>query len=271
MDDATSTRALADVDTVRVGGAWLARLDIEQTARLMLDLSHGPARAAGPWYFTSANGEVLARRYLESDFAPLVDAADLVSADGQPLVFASRFLSSARLPERVASTDLYPAVARMAEREGVSFYLLGASEAVNRAAGEATMRDYPRLDLRGAAHGFLSGAALERKLDEINALAPHILWLAMGVPLEQQFVSRHAHRLSNVRIIKTAGGLFDFVSGAKARAPLWMQRAGLEWAYRLFLEPRRLLRRYLTTNPVALYLLLTKTGQPRGSGLKTPI
>ncbi len=69
----------------------------------------------------------------------------------------------------------------------------------------------------------------------------------------------HAHRLKNVKMIKTSGGLFDFVAGAKRRAPAWMQTAGLEWAFRLAIEPKRLFKRYLTTNPVAAYLLLTQT------------
>jgi len=86
-----------------------------------------------------------------------------------------------------------------------------------------------------------------------------ILWIAFGVPLEQEFVRRHAHRLPNVKMIKTSGGLFDFVAGVKKRAPPWMRKAGLEWAFRLGLEPRRLLRRYLTTNPIAFVLLVTRT------------
>jgi exopolysaccharide biosynthesis WecB/TagA/CpsF family protein len=247
------------VQTTFVGGASVALLDLQGTARLMLELAKAPARDEGPYYMTSVNGEVLARRVLEAGFAPLVDCADLVNADGKPMVVASRFLSKAPLPERVATTDLYPLVARMAQEAGASFYLFGASEEVNRATYEATKRMAPRLNIVGRSHGFLQGAELEAKLDEVNALAPDILWLAMGVPLEQQFVRDHARRLKNVKMIKTSGGLFDFVAGAKRRAPQWMQEAGLEWAFRLGLEPRRLLTRYLTTNPVAAYLLLTQT------------
>jgi exopolysaccharide biosynthesis WecB/TagA/CpsF family protein len=242
-----------------VGGAAVARLNIEETARLMLDLAQRPAREEGPYYLTSVNGEVLARRFFDKDFAALVDSADSISADGQPLVAASRLFSRKPLPERVATTDLYPTVARMAQETGASFYLLGASEEVNRATYENTLRLAPRVNIVGRSHGFLKGAALEAKLDEINALEPDILWLAMGVPLEQQFVRDHAHRLKNVKMIKTSGGLFDFIAGVKKRAPQWMQDAGLEWAFRLGLEPKRLLKRYLTTNPVAAYLLLTQT------------
>jgi N-acetylglucosaminyldiphosphoundecaprenol N-acetyl-beta-D-mannosaminyltransferase len=250
---------IVGVETTCVGGAQVARLDVDETARLMCDLARAPARPEGPFYLTSVNGEVLARRAMDTAFAALVDSADLISADGQPLVVASRFMAKRPLPERVATTDLYPAVARMAQETGASFYLLGASEDVNRATYDATKRDYPRLAIRGRSHGYLKGPALEAKLDEINALAPDILWLAMGVPLEQRFVADHARRIPNVKMIKTSGGLFDFVAGAKRRAPQWMQDAGLEWAFRLWLEPRRLLKRYLTTNPIAAFLLLTRT------------
>lgn len=226
----------------------------------MLDLARAPAREDGPYYLTSVNGEVLARRFFDREFAKLIDCADSIAADGQPLVVASKLFAQKKpLPERVATTDLYPLVARLAQDTGASFYLLGASEEVNRGAYEATKRMAPRLNIVGRSHGFLKGAALEEKLDEINALAPDILWLAMGVPLEQQFVRDHAHRLKNVKMIKTSGGLFDFVAGAKKRAPSWMQVLGLEWAFRLMLEPRRLLKRYLTTNPIAAYLLMTQT------------
>lgn len=247
------------VETTFVGGSRVARLGLEATARMMIDLARKPARPAGPYYLTSVNGEVLARRFFDKGFAELIDSADSISADGQPLVAASRIFSRGPLPERVATTDLYPIVARMAEESGARFYLLGASEEVNRATYENTLRIAPALNIVGRSHGFLKGAALEAKLDEINALAPDILWLAMGVPLEQQFIRDHAHRLKNVKMIKTSGGLFDFVAGAKKRAPRWMQEFGLEWAFRLSLEPKRLLKRYLTTNPVAAYLLLTKT------------
>lgn len=253
-----------NIETVTVGGARVARLGLEDTARLMIEAARAPARAAvpsatGPLFLTSVNGEVLARRSADREFAAVVDGADLINADGQPLVVASRLFSRKSLPERVATTDLYPIVARHAEREGVSFYLLGADEEVNRATYEATKRRFPGLDIRGRSHGFLKGEALERKLDEIDALAPDILWLAMGVPLEQEFVRLWRHRLHNVKMIKTSGGLFDFMAGVKRRAPEWMQKVGLEWAFRLRLEPRRLFLRYATTNPIALLLLLRHT------------
>lgn len=259
MPAQNSTEILAHVERRTIGGASIARLDLRQTARLMIDLAQAAPRGRAPLYLSSANGEVLARRHFDRRFAELIERSDLLSADGQAMIFASNLMTRCPLPERVATTDLYPIVASMAQDEGVSFYLFGATEEVNRATFDATRRQFPRLDLRGRSHGYLKGDALEAKLVEINELAPDIMWLSLGVPLEQEFVVRHAHLLPNVKMIKTSGGLFDFISGAKKRAPHWVQKAGLEWAYRFGLEPRRLARRYAATNPVALYLLLTQT------------
>ncbi len=104
-----------------------------------------------------------------------------------------------------------------------------------------------------------SGEPLRVKVDEINALAPDYLWVALDVPYEQAFVEQYTSWLSNVGVFKTAGGLFDFLSGSRARAPNWMQATGFEWAWRIWLEPRRLFWRYLTTNPRALYLLFNRS------------
>ncbi|WP_363349856.1 WecB/TagA/CpsF family glycosyltransferase [Methylocystis echinoides] len=188
---------LDDIETTLVGGAAVARLDLMQTARLMLDLAQAPARPEGPYYFTSVNGEVLARRVFDKEFARLIDNADSIAADGQPLVSASHLFSRNPLPERVATTDLYPVVALLAQQTGASFYLLGGSEEANRAAFEATRRAAPDLKILGRSHGFLEGRRLAEKVDEINALAPDMLWLAMGVPLEQHFVRDYAPRLKN--------------------------------------------------------------------------
>jgi exopolysaccharide biosynthesis WecB/TagA/CpsF family protein len=136
--------------------------------------------------------------------------------------------------------------------------MLGASEAENAAAVDNVRKLYPDLKIVGSSHGYLRGDALKAKVEEINALAPDYLWVALGVPYEQAFVEEFTPHLTNVGLIKTAGGLFNFLSGSRTRAPKWMQAIGLEWAWRTLLEPRRLFWRYLTTNPRALYLLFTR-------------
>jgi exopolysaccharide biosynthesis WecB/TagA/CpsF family protein len=251
--------ATATVPRITLGGLRLAVLDIEQTANFMIEMAFPQRRVGRPLYLTSANGEVLARCSTEPMTERLFRGADLINADGQPLVTASRFKSKTPLPERVATTDLFDVVARKAASAGLTFYMLGADKAENAIAVARVREQHPTLKIVGHCHGYLRGEALRAKVDEINALAPDYLWVALGVPYEQAFVEEFTPRLSKVGIIKTSGGLFNFLSGSRARAPKWMQAIGLEWAWRIWLEPRRLFWRYFTTNPRALYLLFNRS------------
>lgn len=250
--------ATADVPRITVGGLRMAAIDLEATADFMIEATDPDNRIGRPLFLTSANGEVLARCSTEPQTERLFRIADLINADGQPLVAASKLQSWFPLPERVATTDLFHVVARKAEALGRTFYMLGASEAENIAAVENVQKMYPNLRIVGRSHGYLRGEALRAKVEEINALAPDYLWVALGVPNEQAFVEEFTPHLTNVGVIKTSGGLFNFLSGSRSRAPQWMQKIGLEWAWRTWLEPRRLFWRYLTTNPRALYLLFSR-------------
>jgi exopolysaccharide biosynthesis WecB/TagA/CpsF family protein len=175
------------------------------------------------------------------------------------MVFASRLLSATPLPERVATTDLVHDVMRLSAAAGIRSFLLGATPQVNARAIENLRRLYPDLPEIGGHHGYFSAEEEGGILDLVDDFAPDVLWLGLGVPKEQAFVLRNRDRLRRVGVIKTAGGLFDFLSGRRMRAPRPLQLLGFEWAWRMMLEPRRLGPRYLATNLVALRLLLTRT------------
>ena len=259
VTSAPSRDAVRRVPTTRLGGMPIAVLGMRETAELMIAAVRSHPRPNLPLYMTSANGEVLSRNARDRHFERIVALADLVSADGQPMVTLSRVFGESRLPERVATTDLFHDVARAAVEHGLTFYLLGASDAENRRAVETAERLHPGLRIVGRSHGYLTGDALRSQIHEINALAPDILWLALGVPREQAFVYEYGPLLTNVGIVKTSGGLFNFLSGTRARAPAWMQAVSLEWVWRVAQEPRRLLWRYMTTNPHALVLLIVRS------------
>src|ERR1700730_18453602 len=184
--------ATASVPRISLGGLRLAVLDIEQTANFMVDVVFPERRFRLPVYLTSPNGEGLARCATEPMTDRLFRAADLINADGQPLVTVSRFKSSTPLPERVATTDLVHVVARKAQAAGLTFYMFGADETENAAAVANVRELYPDLKIIGRSHGYLRGDALRAKVDEINALAPDYLWVALGVPYEQAFVEEYA-------------------------------------------------------------------------------
>jgi exopolysaccharide biosynthesis WecB/TagA/CpsF family protein len=247
---------------IRLGGLPVVVVDRVVSAKVMVDEA---LKRRGLWrypaYITSTNGEVTYGCAVDQDLRSLFMQADAIHADGMPHVFVSRLKCKVALPERVATTDLFYDVNEEAQRRGATVFMLGATEAVNKAAAEAVQKQYPNLKLVGRRNGFFKDVEEEKAAcEEIAALTPDILWVSMGVPYEQSFVIRNRHHLTSIGVIKTSGGLFDFVSGKKSRAPSWMQRAGLEWLWRAWLEPVRLGRRYIKTNVPALYLLLTRSG-----------
>jgi exopolysaccharide biosynthesis WecB/TagA/CpsF family protein len=230
------------------------------SARLMTDLAVARRGADTPApLITSANGQVLSMCAQHEGIRDLFLRSDLIHADGMPLVFASRLLCKTPLPERVATTDLFHDVARIAPERDVTFYLLGATSAVIGEAARQARTLYPDLRIVGQRSGYFGPDEEAEVIAAINAARPDILWLGMGAPSELMFAMRHRDALRGVGLIKTAGGLFDFLSGKNPRAPQWLQTAGLEWAYRVYREPRRLAGRYLVTNPHAAFLLLTQT------------
>jgi exopolysaccharide biosynthesis WecB/TagA/CpsF family protein len=251
-----------DVPVATIGGLPIAIIDRHRSAELMIDVALGRrGKSQTPPIFTSANGQVLSLCARKPEIRDLFLAADLIHADGMPMVFASRLFQRAPLPERVATTDFIHDAAKIGQQRGARMFFLGAAKSVVDLAVRRTRSLYPQLDIVGHSCGYLRREGDEERIVEtINNARPDILWLGLGAPREQEFALRNRDRLTRVGIIKTSGGLFDFMSGKNSRAPDWMQNAGLEWAYRIYLEPRRLLGRYLMTNPHAIYLLLTRTG-----------
>jgi N-acetylglucosaminyldiphosphoundecaprenol N-acetyl-beta-D-mannosaminyltransferase len=212
-----------------------------------------------PLYVTSANGQVISLCASDPEMRALFVTADIIHADGMPLVFASRLRCREPLPERVATSDLVHDLAKVGVARGASLYLLGGTAEVVAKTRANLEASYPGLVIAGARSGYMTTAEEPVVAEEIAAAKPDILFVSMGVPREQAFILRNRERLRGVGIAKTSGGLFDFLSGTKKRAPLWIQDAGVEWLYRLAREPRRLLVRYAVTNPHAAYLLLTRS------------
>jgi N-acetylglucosaminyldiphosphoundecaprenol N-acetyl-beta-D-mannosaminyltransferase len=243
-----------------IGGLPIAVIDRARSAQLMIDIAAARRNSQKPpLVFTSANGQVLSMCASHPDVRQLFLDADVIHADGMPIVLASRLLSRNPLPERVATTDLFHDVAELAQARGATFYLLGGTSAIVEQAVWRVHALYPGLEIVGHRHGYFSREQEPEIVDRINRAQPDVLWLGMGAPAEQQFAMRNRDRLRRVGIIKTSGGLFDFLSGRALRAPRWMQTVGLEWAFRTLLEPRRLAGRYIMSNPHALFLLATRT------------
>ena len=201
----------------------------------------------------SLNGESLAKYHCDYSFRKLLKQADLIHPDGESIVrFGNLLNSKGTFKERVATTDFFHDAAEVAQREGLSFYLLGASNVEINDAVINIKSLYPNLNIAGYNDGYFSEEDTVEILKDINSSKADILWLGLGRPKQEEWAIKYRSELSTVAWIKTCGGLFDFISGKNKRAPEIMQKLGLEWLYRLSLEPKRLGYRYITTNVISV-------------------
>lgn len=212
-----------------------------------------------PRIVISSNGAVIADFHSNPQFREMVLEADLIDADGMPLVMATRLLCDEPLEERVATTDFILDASSTAAREGLRFYFLGAKPGVAETAANYLQGQYPGLQIVGIRHGYFGREDEASICQDILNARTDVLWIGLGSPLQESFAIRNRSELAGVAWLRTCGGMFDHYSGKFRRAPLWMQRNGLEWLYRAFYEPMRLGRRYLGTNLQALFYLATQT------------
>lgn len=182
----------------------------------------------------------------------IIAACDIVNADGQSIVWAGRLLG-VPVPERVAGIDLMERLLASAEAHGWPVYFLGAREEVLQRFLERIAKRHPRLIVAGSHHGYFEDeSAVAQSIRDTGA---RIVFVGISSPKKEFLLAEHLKEMGDV-FAMGVGGSFDVVAGLTKRAPVWMQRAGLEWLFRLIQEPKRMWRRYLIGNARFLWLVL---------------
>jgi N-acetylglucosaminyldiphosphoundecaprenol N-acetyl-beta-D-mannosaminyltransferase len=207
----------------------------------------------------------IARR--QERFRETINRSDLAVADGMPLVWLAR-LRGAPLPQRVTGVDLVVESCRIAARGGKGVFLLGAAPGVAQAAGAELQRRHPGLHIAGTYSppmGPLTRRENQRIVGMIREASPDLLFVALGAPRQDLWIRDNLAALE-VPVAMGVGCVFDLLAGSVRRAPAWLQRAGLEWAFRLGQEPLRLWRRYLVDDlPVFARLLVESRDEATGA------
>ncbi|MDT0294650.1 WecB/TagA/CpsF family glycosyltransferase [Mesonia ostreae] len=183
-----------------------------------------------------------------------VNEADVINADGQAVIWASKLLNKP-LKERVAGIDLFVNLVQMAHQKDFRVYLLGAKQEVVEAVVRKFEKQYSPKIIAGFRNGYFSTSEEKQIVDKIVHSKANMLFVAMSSPQKEIFLHKHREALNSVPFIMGVGGSFDVLSGKTKRAPLWMQKSGLEWFYRFLQEPKRMWKRYLVGNSKFLYLV----------------
>jgi N-acetylglucosaminyldiphosphoundecaprenol N-acetyl-beta-D-mannosaminyltransferase len=218
----------------------------EAVARIVERASSG----LPPAYVVTPNAHHVSLLRDSEAFRRVYDGAWLSLADGMPLVWASRILGSP-VPEKVSGSDLFPALCKAIAGTQLRVFLLGGLPGSAEGAARVLESRYPGLRITGShcpPYGFEHDPVEgPRAIAAVREAAPHLLFVALGAPKQELWMHDNRERLG-VPVSIGVGGSFEFVAGMVRRAPKWMRRSGLEWLFRLGMEPRRLWKRYLVTN-----------------------
>jgi N-acetylglucosaminyldiphosphoundecaprenol N-acetyl-beta-D-mannosaminyltransferase len=208
------------------------------------------AAAGKKGFVVTPNVDHVVRVGRDAEFKEAYERATLVLPDGMPVVFTSRLLKKP-LTEKNSGSDIFADVIKLAAEKDLSIFLLGASEKTSHRGAKKLRREFPGLRLGGRfppPWGFEKDKAKnEEVIRRINEAAPDLLFIFLGSPKQEIWIKRHIERL-DIKLAFCFGAALDFYAGTIRRSPVWMQKAGLEWFWRIGHEPRRLGKRYLIDN-----------------------
>lgn len=208
-------------------------------------------------YICLANVYAVTESQHDENLRHIYNHADLVTPDGMPLVWLSRLRGFSQV-RRVYGPDLLREFCKISRNKGYRHFFYGGMPGVAERLVQHLQKQFPGLAIAGIySPPFRQLTASEEQhiVDLINKSHPHIVWVGLGAFKQEKWMYRHVEKLHHPVLIGV-GAAFDFISREKKQAPLWMQRVGLEWLFRLFSEPKRLWRRYLINNPWFVILLL---------------
>jgi len=227
-------------------------VDLLTSAALLKELSEIIDAQSGPKVIQFINGNKIAQVRQDNEMERIMWKADYVLADGQPLLPMGRLLG-VKLPERIDGIGLMGKMLKLANERKYSVYLLGAKQEVLDTCVAKIRSQYPNLRIAGSRNGYFSEKETPGVVAQIRETKPDMLFLGMGSPMKERFADRYAAELG-ATVIQGVGGSFDVMADLVKRAPVWVQRIGMEWLFRVVQEPRRMFWRYTTTNATCLSL-----------------
>jgi N-acetylglucosaminyldiphosphoundecaprenol N-acetyl-beta-D-mannosaminyltransferase len=206
-------------------------------------------------YVCIANAHMFVEAYKDEVFNRIIREADLVTPDGQSLVWALKLLKGIN-QDRVAGMDLLPDLLQRLSYEKIAIYFYGGTKGTLEKTNTFLKNKFPDLKIAGLhSPPFRDLTSLEEKeiIDEINKTSPSLVFIVLGCPKQEKWMASMKGKINTLMI--GIGGALPVMIGMQKRAPLWMRNNGLEWLFRLLLEPKRLFKRYLTTNSLFLWIL----------------
>jgi len=241
------------IETVDILGVRIANTNLDKACRRIKEWIDSGEKT----YVCVAPVSTVMDCQRDPEYRAIVNSAGMTTPDGMPLVWLGRRRGCADI-DRTYGPDLVPRMCGFGREYGIRHFFYGGTPEVLSRLTSRLQIECPDMVIAGTYSPPLRKIGEEEPrevIDQINETRPDILWIGLGSPKQDVWMARHREKL-DVPVMVGVGAAFDFLAGAKPQAPRWMQRSGLEWAFRLGCEPRRLWKRYLIGNTQFLYFLI---------------
>ena len=201
-----------------------------------------------PLHLMGVNADKINELNKNERLKQIINSCGIINADGVSVIKASKFLGKP-LPERVAGIDLMQSLIELCEKKGYSVYLLGAKQEIVENTAEILKKKYPKIKIIGIHNGYFKENDWPEISKELQDKKPDFVFVGITSPIKEYLIE-FLQSDGNNCVFMGVGGSFDVISGAIRRAPLWMQKSGMEWLFRVIQEPKRLFKRYFIGNTV---------------------
>ena len=242
-----------NMEKIKILNTYINNISLHETLSKIEQFIHNQKKA----YIVAVNVDVIMKIEGDNYLKEIVNKADIVLADGKPLVWISKIYKRP-IKAKISGSDLVPLICQMAERRGYSIFILGGKEGVALKASERLVEHFPKINIVGTYAppiGFEHDIVeLEKANKAISEANPDILITCLGCPKQEKFIYENIN-IYNAIVSICAGATVDFLAGDIKRAPKWLSNVGLEWFYRFIQEPKRLFKRYFIDDMKILRLI----------------
>ncbi len=239
--------------TVKILGIEIDNVNLEEVGKITKNLVENSHKTCE--IVVAPNVEFIMRAQKDKEFFEILRLAKLATPDSIGVEIAAK-LQKNPLKQRIPGQAYFRKVLEVGQNQGWTFYFLGGKGETAKKASENVKKMYPNLKIVGTQEGFFESKSESEVIAEINALAPNVLFVAMGAPAQEKWIYHHKNELK-VDIAAGQGGTFDYEAGNIRRAPKWIQKIGMEWAWRLILQPTRI-KRMMVLPLYLIKILFTK-------------
>jgi N-acetylglucosaminyldiphosphoundecaprenol N-acetyl-beta-D-mannosaminyltransferase len=232
---------------------WSLSMDI-LSMHETIDIINSSLRNSESIQHIVVNAAKIVNAQKDFDLRSAINDSDIVNVDGMAVVWALRLLGH-KIHERVSGIDLFDQLLELSYANKYKPYFLGATEEINKLMLSKIKSKYPGMEIAGARHGYFSAAEEILIVDKIKASKPDMLFIGISSPRKEEFINKYFDDM-NIPFVMGVGGSFDVCAGSTKRAPIWMQKNGLEWLFRIYQEPKRMWKRYLRTNTIFIWMMV---------------